>query len=636
MKNWKCRLSLLIAVALICQVFAVSIVSAKEDQTTRYRVYQNDSSLKEFSSRNQAIAYAKYFSNSYVEDLKTRRWLWSSFPTYQVIVQGVPLNKVYATYEQALATAKTQKDAIIKNLQKPGILWDNYADYQVYQGDKTLPQWSFDDFDAARQEAKKWGNAHIIKLKTNQWVWDNLTDKQRQQFRNQAPVYELRFQTSTETKRFSFLQDAIREALKHDESTILNTATGQQVYANSKPFVVKQSGREINQFAHLEMAIRYAKGYVNTSIEFDNREVWTIMPHYQVYQKDRHVQSFHTIDSAVSYALGLARSKVVDRQGETLWDNTLRLKVWAWNGTASDSAIKAQVEQATALDVDAPTWFKLTDAKGNIEDLSSPSLVKWLHGRGIEVHPLVHNQFDSQLTSKFLADSDAQKHFIRTLVDKSAELGVDGINMDFEAVSASDRSAYTAFMKQLVTYAHSKGLEVSIDLPRGSAAWNHKTAYDHEALAQFMDTIIIMAYDQHWKGSTVPGPVAGIKWVEQGVQEFLSYGMTRDQLVLGMPFYIREWKLDGNGKLVGNRALYAAAVETLLKENAYTSEWDETNGHHKIKYVKDGYTYVFWKEDQNSLTSRLDLAQEYRLGGVAAWRLGQEPSNFWETILTEK
>lgn len=637
MVYWKRWLGLMLLAGLILDIFTSTSVYAQQDLTTQYRVYQNDQLLKEFSSRNQAIAYAKYFANSYVEDIVTREWVFSSFPRYQVLVQGTPLTKVYDNYHDALQEATKHEEAIIKDLQKTGIVWNNYPDFQLYQGDRTFPEWSFETFEEAKKEAAKWENAHIMKLRTNQWVWDNLTEEQKNEYRNQEELYEVRIETSSDpVAKNSFLQDAIREALKYENSFIVNTKTNQVVYENSKPYVVKQSGRKIQSFYHLDMAIQYAKGFVRTSIEYDGMELWYNEPYYEVVAQDESLDKFNSVQDALAFALQQERAKIIDRSGKTIWDNSLQLAIWGWNGSSSTATIKKHVEQASGLDVDSPTWFTLKNANGDLEDTSDPELVEWLHERGIEVHPLVNNQFDGTLTSSFLASTSAQDQFIRTLIDRSAELGVDGINIDFESLKAKDRDAFTAFMKNLVDYAHQKQLKVSIDLPRGSILWNHQTAFDHAELAKFMDYIIIMAYDQYWSGSETPGSVSGLQWAEEGVQEFLSYGMERDQLILGIPFYIRQWQLDSNGELVGNRALYSSDVDEVLSSNEHTTTWDPKFNQYKIEYTKDGSTYVFWLEDQQSLEARLHLAKEYRLVGVAAWRLGQEPANFWNTVVQNK
>ncbi|MDP5277033.1 glycosyl hydrolase family 18 protein [Chengkuizengella axinellae] len=630
----KC-LTLLLAFGLFFQVIPFSNVTA-QDLTTKYRVYQNDSLLKEFSSLNQAKNYANSFSNSYVEDVTTREWVYSNFPQFEVIANGNPLQKKYNSYDEALQEAQKHDKAIIKNLHKTGIVWNNFPNFVLYQGDKTLPEWTFETLEEAKKEASKWGNTHIIDLQSNEWVWDNVSQEKKEEFRNQDPIYEITAPSLEKSIKSSYLEDAISEALKIEDSLIVNTKTKQEVYSNVKTIIVKQSDRIINAFYHLDQAIPFAKNFVRTSIEHHGKEIWFNDPNYEVLQQDNSLKKFNTIQEALQFALSEEQTKIIDRRGKLLWDNSSRLTFWGWNGTSNRATIMGHVDQAVGLDVDSPTWFKLSNATGEFEDTSDAETVKLLHEKGIEVHPLVHNQFDGKLTSAFLADEAAQNKFINDLINKSVKIGVDGLNIDFESVYASDRDAYTAFVQKITDAAHKNNLIISIDLPRGSVAWNHKTAYDHEALAKIVDYIMIMAYDQHWSGSEVAGSVSGLQWAEQGIEEFLSYGISRDQLILGIPFYIREWKFDSNGNLVGNRAIYSYAVEDLLKENEYTSTWDERFNQYKIEYHKDGFTYVFWLEDEKTVEARLELAKKYSLGGVAAWRLGQEPASFWNTIIQTK
>ena len=60
-------------------------------------------------------------------------------------------------------------------------------------------------------------------------------------------------------------------------------------------------------------------------------------------------------------------------------------------------------------------------------------------------------------------------------------------------------------------------------------------------MANFADYIIIMGYDEHYKGSDA-GSVASINWVNDGVTNTLDE-VPADQVILGMPFYTRIWSL---------------------------------------------------------------------------------------------
>ncbi len=213
---------------------------------------------------------------------------------------------------------------------------------------------------------------------------------------------------------------------------------------------------------------------------------------------------------------------------------------------------------------------------------------------------------------------------------------MQGINIDFESLAGSDRARFTAFVQQLTNAAHAKNLTVSIDLPRGSLSWNHLTAFDHNKLGQIVDYVIIMAYDQHYRSSPTPGSVAGMQWTEQGVIEFLSYGIPRDKLILGIPFYVREWKLDSANNIVSNRAIFTSELEQLIAEKNASMTWDPRFSQFKVAYTDGGFTHVFWLENNGTLQARIDIAKKYDLAGLAAWRLGYEPESFWMTLLRAK
>ncbi|GAB2723733.1 glycosyl hydrolase family 18 protein [Paenibacillus thermoaerophilus] len=614
--------------------------AATADQTTRYRVYQYNKALKEFSDANAAISYAKWFSNSYVERIGTREWIWNNVPRYRVYQYDVTLpDWQFATLDAAIAEARKWSHASVRDLQGSGWVWDNYPrrTYRVYQGDITLDQWEFKTLDAAIAEARKWAGSHIIDNSTNGWVWDNVTESDKAADRARGNTYQVSQGSYAPAEwRFGYLGDAVEEALKWANSVVVDTRTGKTVYANPRPYVVFQNGVELKSFISLDEAIGYAKLWANATIEMNGRPIWTNEPSFSVYQGDNKIGAFRTIPEALAYAKLYSNSSIRTPVGAVLWDNWRKLKVWGWNGSSAAQTIRSHVTGTMGLDADSPTWFQLADASGALKDDSSAETVKWLRDQGYQVHPLVHNQFDKAMTTQFLADPAAQDRFISALVKRAAELRVDGLNLDFENIAGSDRANFTEFVRKLSAAMHEHNLHLSIDLPRGSLKWNHLTAFDHAKLKDYADTIIIMAYDQHYSSSPTAGSVSGLAWAEEGIQEFLSYGIPRDKLMLGIPFYVREWKKDAAGNLVSNRALLMKDLPALIAAKNAVSTWDPQYGQYRIEYSEGGYNYVFWLEDKTTVEKRLELAKKYELAGVAAWRLGYDNKDLWELIVQEK
>lgn len=638
MGKWRMR-SLILVLGIALSAQTVTVAEAAADKTTKYRVYQYDQPLMEFADYNKAIQYAQGYSSTRVEDITTGKWRWNNYPRYAVYQLGKPVeNGQFTKLEDAIREASKLSYASIRDVEGTGWVWNNYPRYQVYQGEITLDSWFFGTLNSAIAEAKKWGGSHIIDLENNQWVWDNLSASDKAAARSSEPAYQVYQGTYTQDSwKFPYLEDAVSESLNWGNSVVVRISDQKTVYSNWKRHQVYQNDNQIEAFISLSQAIAYAEQYAHSAIRLDNSIIWNNDAPYRVYQGTHLIGDYTSFKDALDYAAGYSNASIKRWDGNSLWNNIRKLKVWAWNGSASKETLAAQTQSVMGLDVDSPTWFILDNASGKLKDSSSKEAVDLLRSRGLEIHPLVGNQFDSALTSQFLANTGAQSSFIQALVNKASSLGVDGLNIDFESLSGKDRNAFTAFIKSLTDAAHEKNLKISVDLPRGSTKWNHLSAFDHEKLGGIADYIITMAYDQHYSGSDKPGSVAGLQWVEEGIQEFLSYGIPRDKLVLGIPFYVREWSLDAKGTLLGNKALYTRDLTELMAKRNAVKTWDPAFLQYKVQYTgDDGNNRIFWLEDNASVQARLELAKKYQLSGVAAWRLGQEDPGFWGTVLQNK
>jgi spore germination protein YaaH len=610
--------------------------SGVEAKATVYRVYQKTQALQEFVTLSQAIAYAKKFSFSYVEQISTRQWAWHNFPRYRVYQRGMSAQDwQFATLQEAIREAKKWKRASVRDVTRGGWVWDNYPDanFSLFQGGLSLPTWQFRTLKEAQKEADKWKNAYIMELETNRWVWDNMRllrpNEKSQTFRIEQNG------RIVQTYNLKTLREAIAETNRWENSLLKSNVDDRVVYANNMPYVVSRNGKKLASFAGLRRAISYASTLQNVSIQDGGQTLWSSVGYYQVMQNKNVLAMFSTPEKAIEYAKKYASSSLVTPDGVRLWSNDKSLRVLGWHGMSNPSTIVTQIQNTQGLDWSSPTWFVLADAAGNVTDASHAQTATWLQQKGIKVMPLVHNQFNASMTTAFLADDAAQKRFITTVIDRLVALNVEGINIDFESISGKDRQRYTAFVQAFSKAAKKKKLIVSIDLPRGDASWNMRSAYDRQAIAQEVDYIALMAYDQFYRLSKSPGPVAGMSWTEGGITQLLDEGIPRKKVLLGIPYYVRVFEIDDQQQVIGTRAVLLKDVDRLLQENAatVTSAFDPTYGLLKVTYVQAGKRYVFWKEDADTVMKRIALAQKYDLAGVAVWRLGYEPGSLWQRLL---
>ncbi|MDR1650698.1 MAG: glycoside hydrolase [Synergistaceae bacterium] len=280
----------------------------------------------------------------------------------------------------------------------------------------------------------------------------------------------------------------------------------------------------------------------------------------------------------------------------------------------------------------SPTWFTLSDESGTIANKAELDYTVAAHGRGWAVWALVSNDFKKERTEKFLADAAAQNAFIARMLVYSRIYDLDGINIDFENVRNEDAAAFTEFVRKFAYAARSIGLKVSVDLPVPSD-WSR--AYDRETLASIVDYIAVMTYDEHWASSPKAGSTASLPWVQKAIDRTLSQ-VPGKKLLLGVPFYTREWaetKARGGKISVRAKTMAMASSDARLEETGASLKWLGDVGQNYFEYVSsDKKTYRVWVEDERSIALRLGLVKRFGLAGAAFWRKGFEKDEIWETV----
>jgi len=304
-------------------------------------------------------------------------------------------------------------------------------------------------------------------------------------------------------------------------------------------------------------------------------------------------------------------------------------------------ALQANTDVLTAI---AP-WAWGLDARGNLRPVYTSEahladVLAFAGRRGVETHALIHNfnpdlgTFDAKIAEAVLTDPGIRQRAIANIVDAAKRWGVTGVHIDFENVPRARRDALTDFVKELAAALRPMGLKVSIAVPavtRSTAGASWSGAYDYAGLAAHADFLMIMAYDQHWRGSA-PGPVASIAWVREVIEYAIDPqggGVPADKLVLGIPAYGYDWPADTPW---ADAVAYADALRRLsaaqARNPAVRLEWDAEALAPTFRY--DGR--VVWFENHQSIGHKLLLAFEYDLAGVALWRLGQEDPATWDLL----
>lgn len=283
------------------------------------------------------------------------------------------------------------------------------------------------------------------------------------------------------------------------------------------------------------------------------------------------------------------------------------------------------------VNVISPTWFALTDDFGSLSNKAELPYVDACHKKGYRVWALVTNGFNRARTTKFLANRAAQNLFIARMLAYAAIYGFDGINIDFENIANSDAANLTEFVRLFAAAGQSMGLTMTIDIMIPSA-WSK--CYERDKLANAVDYVAVMTYDEHWRTSPKAGSTASLPWVRKALENTLK-DVPAEKLLLGIPLYTREWEetpLTKGRTSLKSRALSMTSADLRVEENKAEIKWLAAAEQNYVQYQKGGKNYKIWLEDKSSVSLRMDLVKKHSLAGAAFWRKGFEKPEIWVLV----
>ena len=324
----------------------------------------------------------------------------------------------------------------------------------------------------------------------------------------------------------------------------------------------------------------------------------------------------------------------------------------AWHVVTNQSAnekVLQTIADTKGLTTISPTWFTIADTDGNINSLASSQYVNYAHQSNIEVWALVRD-FDCGIGSyeesyEVHSHNSKRENLVNQLIAEALQTGIDGINVDFEKISAECGEHYIQFIRELSVKCRQNGLVLSVDnyVPK-----TYNAHYHIEEQGKVADYVIIMGYDEHYSGSYESGSVASLNFVKEGIEATLN-AVPKEKVINAVPFFTRLWKevpkteeelAEEAGTeaaeysvKVTSEALGMEAAEQAIADAGAQTTVDEATKQNYAQWEADGATYKIWLEDETALEEKLKLMKEYKLAGTAAWRLGFEKSSVWELIL---
>jgi spore germination protein len=306
-----------------------------------------------------------------------------------------------------------------------------------------------------------------------------------------------------------------------------------------------------------------------------------------------------------------------------------------WDQSRGFDVIRANADLFSDI---SPFWYTV-DGAGRVIPFTTnggtsyedPSILSFLRANGILVIPTVANilngVWDGALVSRIIADPTLTTVNISSLVQLAVTHGYDGIDLDYENLSASDRLAFTNFVDQLAAALHANGKLLTVNVYAKTSepgTWSGPQAQDWWAIGQAADQVRIMTYEYHWSTSG-PGPISPIDWVGD-VLAFARTTIPSSKIMQGVPLYGYDW--------VGQSGVDHVWEDMMSLATQYgaTINWDAASASPWFTYLVRRTRHTVWFENASSADAKLQLNTAYDVGGVSLWRLGGEDPGTWTAL----
>jgi spore germination protein YaaH len=259
---------------------------------------------------------------------------------------------------------------------------------------------------------------------------------------------------------------------------------------------------------------------------------------------------------------------------------------------------------------------------------------------------------DYEVISSVVNDPRKRKKVIQQSLEIINLKNLDGINIDFESGVTPTYKAtqnFTQFIKEFKEALSTQNPNLTLSVDVFADAAKKVRLWDPTRIAEYVDHIIIMAYDFHRPSSQIAGPIAPVRgspkhWeydISKTLSDF-SKSVPLEKIILGTAYYGYEWQTSSDNPYAttypgsGSLATYKR-IQSLISEKQPNLHWDEVALSPILTYTESGKTYQIYYENEASLGLKYDLVNESGLAGIAIWALGYDGDhpNLWN-LLAEK
>ena len=272
-----------------------------------------------------------------------------------------------------------------------------------------------------------------------------------------------------------------------------------------------------------------------------------------------------------------------------------------------------------------PEWLTLLNGRGDVEDTSDPGVIRLARDEKLPILALVTNFRDGWRGDELhavLNDFEGRANLVDNIYSNLREHGFAGVNLDFEGLTRIDRDQMVQLIRELRAKLRPDGLLLTQSVPV------HDGAYDLPRLAELVDYLVVMAYDEHSQLGA-PGPVASRRWFRDQVAELR--GLPSEKLIVALGNYGYDWAAGATEATVATFADVMAAA----RARSGAIAWDDGAGNPVLRYRAGRDEHEVWFLDAVTALDQARVVAAAGARGLGVWRLGAEDPGIWKVVRRE-
>lgn len=288
--------------------------------------------------------------------------------------------------------------------------------------------------------------------------------------------------------------------------------------------------------------------------------------------------------------------------------------------------------------------FVRVDGDGNLNYASygdPDDMISYTHSKGVRAI-LSFRDIPGE-ANQFLGSSDTRTNAVNNLLDEVKRRGFDGIDIDIENAYQSQhiRSDMTLFIQELYNTFKASNPDYRVSI--AVRVIDSDNIFYVEEIKDYVDYLMIMAYDICSSDSSISGPVAPMDnpddacygtSVNQGIDYWKNSGMPVNKTLLGIPYYGFDRETDSNERLANVDGSVKWVRFDNIPKYDYYRHFDSSWKTPWQVWQEDGQWHQLQYEDVESLSYKYDRVKKDNLAGIGIWAINYalKRQDLWQLI----